>query len=77
VALSPADFRTLAHITLTVHSGPNNADDSYSGVPLATLLAIVNAPIRPGPPFPLNPIQSKGLTEIILHPWLHPDHLLF
>ncbi len=24
-----------------------------------------------------NPIQSKGLTEIILHPWLHPDHLLF
>ncbi len=28
------------------------------------------SPVRvwPGAPFPLNPIQSKGLTEIILHP---------
>jgi hypothetical protein len=30
-----------------------------------------------GAPFSLNPIQSKGLTEITLHPWFHSDHLLF
>jgi len=31
----------------------------------------------PGRTISVNPIQSKGLTEIILHPWLHPGHLLF
>jgi hypothetical protein len=30
-----------------------------------------------GAPLSLNRIQSKGVTEIILHPWLHPDRLLF
>ncbi len=24
-----------------------------------------------------NRIQSKEFTEIVLHLWLHPDHLLF
>src|SRR5229473_1791812 len=33
--------------------------------------------VSPGAPFPLDPIQSKGVTEIILHPWLHPGRLLF
>ncbi len=33
--------------------------------------------ISPGAPLPLNPIESKGVTEIILHPLLHPGHLLF
>jgi hypothetical protein len=25
----------------------------------------------------LKPIQSKGVTEIILHPWLHPRSSAF
>src|ERR1700682_2955095 len=33
--------------------------------------------ISPGAPFPLNRIHSKGVTEIILHPCLNSDHLLF
>jgi hypothetical protein len=45
VALSPADFRALPHVTITVHNGHVNADESYSGVPLATLLAMINAPM--------------------------------
>lgn len=45
VALSLTDFRALPHITVTVHNGHTNADETYSGVPLATLLAWVNAPI--------------------------------
>jgi hypothetical protein len=45
VALSPADFRALPHITITVHNGHTNSTETYSGVLLATLLAKVNAPI--------------------------------
>jgi len=45
VALSPAEFRALPHTTLTAHNGHTDADETYSGVLLATLLAIVNAPI--------------------------------
>ena len=43
--LSPADFRALTHITISVHNGHTNADESYSGVTLATLLAMINAPL--------------------------------
>ena len=45
VVLSPADFRALPHATLTVHNGHTNRAETYSGVPLATLLAKVNAPL--------------------------------
>ena len=45
VALSQADFRALPHITIKVHNGHTNADETYSGVLLATLLALVRAPI--------------------------------
>jgi len=45
VALSSADFRALPHITITVQNGHTNAAEAYSGVPLATLLAKVNAPL--------------------------------
>jgi hypothetical protein len=44
VAFSPTDFRALPHITVAVHNGHTNAAETYSGVPLATLLAKVNAP---------------------------------
>jgi hypothetical protein len=45
VALSPADFRALPHVTITVHNGHSNADETYSGVPLGKLLELVNPPI--------------------------------
>jgi hypothetical protein len=45
VALSLADFRALPHVTITVHNGHTNADEAYSGIPLATLLEKVNAPL--------------------------------
>jgi len=45
VVLSPADFHALPHITVTVHNSHTNAAEAYSGVPLATLLAQVNAPL--------------------------------
>ncbi len=45
VSLSPAEFRALPHSTITVHNGHTKADESYSGVALGTLLAMVNAPI--------------------------------
>jgi hypothetical protein len=45
VVLSPTDFHALPHITITVHNSHSNADETYSGVPLATLLTKVNAPL--------------------------------
>ena len=40
-ALSPADFKALPHVTVTVHNAHDNKDESYSGVSVATLLAAV------------------------------------
>jgi hypothetical protein len=45
ITFSVADFSALPHVTLTAHNGHTNADETYSGVPLATLLAKVNAPM--------------------------------
>lgn len=45
VVLSPADFRALPHIPITVHNGHSNTSETYSGVLLATLLEKVNAPM--------------------------------
>jgi hypothetical protein len=45
MALSPAEFRALPHVTITVHNTHANADETYSGVPLAVLLAKLDAPL--------------------------------
>lgn len=45
VVLSLADFHLLPHISATVHNSHTNASETYSGVPLATLLAKMNAPL--------------------------------
>jgi hypothetical protein len=45
VVLSPADFHALPHVAITVHNSHTDAAEAYSGVPLATLLEKVNAPI--------------------------------
>lgn len=45
IALSRADFHLLPHISATVHNSHTNTSETYSGVPLATLLAKINAPL--------------------------------
>lgn len=59
VVLLPADFRALPHITVTVHNGHTGADESYSGVPLATLLAMVNAPLG-------KELHKEALTSYLI-----------
>jgi hypothetical protein len=43
--LTLAEFRALPHVDVKVHNGHTNADETYSGVPLAALLAKVDAPL--------------------------------
>ncbi len=45
VTFTPADFHALPHVAITVHNGHTNASETYSGVPLPTLLAKINAPL--------------------------------
>jgi hypothetical protein len=59
VVLSPADFRALPHVTITVHNSHTDADESFSGVPLATLLAMVSAPIG-------KELQKEALSNYIV-----------
>jgi hypothetical protein len=44
VVLSLAEFRALPHVSVTVHNGHTDKDETYSGVALSTLLAMINAP---------------------------------
>jgi hypothetical protein len=43
-SISPADFHALPHVTVTVRNSHSDSNDTYSGVPLATLLSRINAP---------------------------------
>lgn len=45
ISYSPAEFRALPHISIVVHNGHSNSDETYSGVPLATLLAQIHVPL--------------------------------
>jgi hypothetical protein len=45
VVLLPVEFHAFPHITIKVHNSHKDVDENYSGVPLATLLAKVNAPV--------------------------------
>jgi hypothetical protein len=45
VLIKPVDFKALPHSTLTIHNPHTNADETYSGVPLADLLAKYGAPL--------------------------------
>lgn len=45
IALSPTEFHALPHVTVTVHNSHTDANETYSGVPLATLLAKIYAPM--------------------------------
>jgi hypothetical protein len=45
IVLTPIEFHALPHVTVTVHNSHINGNETYSGVPLATLLAKIDAPI--------------------------------
>jgi hypothetical protein len=59
VVFSPAEFRALPHVTITVHNTHTNADESYSGVPLAELLAKLDAPLG-------EKLRGKALASYIV-----------
>jgi Carboxypeptidase regulatory-like domain len=59
VVLSPAEFHALPHITIKVHNGHTNAEESYSGVSLETLLAKANAPVG-------KEFRKEALTSYVL-----------
>lgn len=59
VVFSPTEFRALPHITITVHNGHTDTSEIYSGVPLASLLAQVNAPLG-------KDLRGKAMTNYII-----------
>jgi hypothetical protein len=59
VTFTPADFRALPHVTITVHNGHTNASETYSGVPLDALLAKVNAPLG-------KELHGEAMTSYLL-----------
>jgi hypothetical protein len=59
VMLSSSDFHALPHVTITVHNGHTNASETYSGVPLATLLTKVNAPLAKG-------LRGEAMTSYVM-----------
>jgi hypothetical protein len=59
VVFSPAEFRVLPHVTITVHNAHADADETYSGVPLAALLAKLDAPLG-------DRLRGKALASYII-----------
>ena len=59
VILSVATFRAMPHVNTTVHNTHTSADESYSGVPLATLLAMIHAPLG-------DELHGKALASYIV-----------
>lgn len=57
--LSLAEFRALLHLDVKVHNGHTNTDETYSGVPLAALLAKVDAPLG-------EKLRGKALTNYVV-----------
>jgi hypothetical protein len=59
VLLSVAEFRALPHVTVTVHNAHADAEETYSGVPLAALLAKLDAPLG-------EHLRGKALASYIV-----------
>jgi hypothetical protein len=57
--VSPAEFHALPHVPLTVHNGHTDVSETYSGVPLSTLLAKVNAPLG-------KELRGKAMTSYVI-----------
>jgi len=59
VGVSVAEFQALPHITIAVHNAHADADETYSGVPLAALLAKLDAPLG-------EHLRGKALASYIV-----------
>lgn len=59
VALSLTEFHALPHVSVTVHNAHTSADETYSGVPLAALLAKLDAPLG-------DKLRGKALATYIV-----------
>ena len=57
--LSLAQFRALPHVDVKVHNGHTDTDETYSGVPLAALLAKVDAPLGEN-------LRGKALNNYVI-----------
>lgn len=47
--LTPAELKALPHVPVSVHNAHNNKDESYNGVPVKDLLALVEPAKGAGP----------------------------
>ena len=62
--LTPAEMKALPHVTVSVHNAHNNKDESYTGVPLKDLLALVEPAKGEGPKTSANmTIVVAGATD--------------
>jgi hypothetical protein len=59
LSLTKADLKALAHITVTFHNSHTNADETYSGVRLADLLAKLGAPLG-------SELRGKALADYVV-----------
>jgi hypothetical protein len=57
--LAAADLKALTHISVTYHNTHTNADETYSGVRVADLLAKLGAPLG-------NDLRGKALANYIV-----------
>ena len=57
--LSATDFKSLPHTTVTFHNTHTNADETYSGVRLADLLAKLGAPLG-------DALRGKALANYVV-----------
>jgi hypothetical protein len=56
---SAAEFKAIAHISVTIHNSHTNADETYSGVRLSDLLARIGAPLG-------NNLRGKTLANYVV-----------
>src|SRR5215469_4810320 len=59
VTLTSADLKAMPHLSVTIHNSHSNADEMYSGVRMADLLAKVGAPFG-------NDLRGKALAQYIV-----------
>jgi len=57
--LTPMELKSMPHATVTVHNSHSNADETYSGVRLADLLAKTGTPLG-------NNLRGKALAQYIV-----------
>lgn len=57
--LTAADMKALPHISVTFHNAHTNADETYSGVRLADLLAKMGAPLG-------SELRGKALSDYVV-----------